>query len=803
MTRLGKTIISLISIGIVAVAGILIYIFWPAITGTINSNKYYSAEDVQESYDKGFEDGNKSETELTAEITYYKTLVDEYESEVNSLNKELSDLTILNNENASTIQNLTDIKNKNEESIENLQKVVTENNLLINDLNEQIDGLEFEVENLQTSNSNKDTEISQLNSQISNLQNTVNQLQKTNELNTQTIENLNEQILILNTQISELTLQMQGNSTNVSALNNKIAELEQSITYYEEYIASLENTEQVVATFEFDGSVYNIQVINKGSTVSVTQPNSTEYVIFNYWTVNGEKVDLNSYTVNTNTYFIADVTYKFEVNFTVNNNSISKQIVTKNAFATAPTNPILEGYDFDGWTTNGVDLVDISSYQITENITFVAKFTQLHLVTFMYENEIYDTQLVRNGEYAENIDIVDTTYINFNGWTIDETIVSVASYKITSSTIFVADVTYFYDVRFEVDGSIINTQIIVENSYATAPTAPNKTNYEFAGWSINGVDIVNVPYYQITEETTFIAIYNILPYGLFSEDGTMIYSWSYLKANRYIAVSNGVLRGGSNKGNLNGVLKISSEVTSIYSGTITSGTFAQINGLTGLVVPSTCQTIGSYAFYKCENLKEVVFEEGVLELNASSFQGCTSLTVINIPSSISSMSRAFIMCTGITEFNVHENNHSYSSLDGNLYNDDYSILYSYALGKNDKTFIVPDSVHTVARYAFRSAPHLENLILLNVNTVEQNAFYFAANLKTIYLSSSTYEVLSGSTYYNSPFYGCSSDLIIYSGNTSKPTSFETYWNWYSEEDTLTVQWNYSYENYLSLIGVNL
>ena len=67
MSRLAKTIISLVSAGLVAMTGIMLYVFWPAITGTINSNKYYTAEDVQNSYDKGFNDGNKSETELSAD----------------------------------------------------------------------------------------------------------------------------------------------------------------------------------------------------------------------------------------------------------------------------------------------------------------------------------------------------------------------------------------------------------------------------------------------------------------------------------------------------------------------------------------------------------------------------------------------------------------------------------------------------------------------------------------------------------------------------------------------------------------
>ena len=129
MSRLGKTIISLVSAGLVAVAGILLYVLWPAITGTINKNKYYTAEDVQNSYDKGFDDGNKSETELTAEITYYKTLVDDYEAEVNSLNKELGDLISVKSQNEATISNLTAIKNENESTIDNLQSIIDKNNI--------------------------------------------------------------------------------------------------------------------------------------------------------------------------------------------------------------------------------------------------------------------------------------------------------------------------------------------------------------------------------------------------------------------------------------------------------------------------------------------------------------------------------------------------------------------------------------------------------------------------------------------------------------------------------------------------
>ena len=127
MSRLGKTIISLVSAGLVAISGIMLYVFWPAITGTINKEKYYTAEEIQHSYDKGFDDGNVSQTELTAEVSYYKTLVDEYEAEVQSLNKEISNLVVLKNQNEETIVDLTSIKNENESTIQLLQSSIYKN----------------------------------------------------------------------------------------------------------------------------------------------------------------------------------------------------------------------------------------------------------------------------------------------------------------------------------------------------------------------------------------------------------------------------------------------------------------------------------------------------------------------------------------------------------------------------------------------------------------------------------------------------------------------------------------------------
>ena len=297
--------------------------------------------------------------------------------------------------------------------------------------------------------------------------------------------------------------------TQISNYETQVANLQKSIAYYEEYISSLENDTQVVATFEYDGSVYNLQVLNKGSYASVVSPTSTEYVVFNGWTVDGQIIDLNTYAVTKNTKFVADLSYKYDVNFIVDGEIANSQIVSLNSSATLPTVPAKDGYEFDGWTLDGVNTVDVSTYAITSHTNFYALFTKLHIVTFVYEEEILSTQVIRNEEFAENVSVDSTTYKVFNGWTIGNIITDVETYSITSTTTFVADITYKYDADFIVDGTTYDSQVITKNGCPAVPTAPTKENYNFIGWSIDGTNIVNVSSYAITENTNFVAIFEI------------------------------------------------------------------------------------------------------------------------------------------------------------------------------------------------------------------------------------------------------------------------------------------------------
>lgn len=520
-------IVSLILIVCFAGIGIGLYCAWPAITGTITDSKYYTSEDLQDAYDKGYDDAFKNKDELTQQVDYYKELTDTYYISILDYQAQIKDFEDLNNTNEETIKNLTEQKNNLLNNIESLEEIKKQNENSINNLNSQISDLNSDIEklnaeivSLKNSGLNKDLEItnlnnqiSSLNTQISNLTTLKNQLQSSNNSHVNTITLLNQQIVSLNSQISNLTSQIQNNSNIVTSLNSKISELEKSIEYYETFISSLESGDKVIATFEYDGSVYNIQVVTKGSNLSVVTPVNTEYKIFNYWTVNGEQIDLSTYSITESTKFVASITYKFDIKFIVDNEEYDSQIIVKNGFATLPEEPTKAGYEFSGWSLNGIDIIDnISTIPITQNIAYIAVFTKLHTVTFMNGDNIYETQYVKNGNFATNVIIENEGNKIFKGWKVNDILVDISTYQILSDTIFVADFAIAKTVEFYLTYSsfspeqnvLYETKYVEENNFVELPTPPEKEGYVFKGWCdatvLFGETIIDLSNYPITAD---------------------------------------------------------------------------------------------------------------------------------------------------------------------------------------------------------------------------------------------------------------------------------------------------------------
>ncbi len=502
-----KIIIAIVSVCVVVIAGVFIGVNWNSLSVLFSGTKIYTYEQIEESYDKGYNDANTNEKQYLEQLNYFKKLYEDNNLELVNCRNQIENLTNSNNNYKSQVEDLTEQKTNLEYSISSLESIKLENEETIRENNKNISSLQEEVEKLKSDNNTNIENITKLQNQILTLQSLNVQLQRTNELNISTITTLNNQVSSLNTQISDLTFQIQNNNSNTSILNNKIAELEKSVAYYEQYIANLENSEQVVITFEFNGSVYNIQIVNKGSNVNVISPTSTEKVIFNYWEINGEQIDLSTYTFNSNVKVVANITLKNSVQFNANDSVVDTQYVLKNASALLPTPPIKDGYVFECWTLNGIDSVDIENYKITEDTIFYAKFTKLHNVIFMYESEELDTIEVKNGEYATAPSVDNTSYKVFNGWLLNGVSVDISEYKVVADTVFTASITYCYDVTFMVDDEVYNTQIVEKDKYALSPTNPTKSGYLFKGWSLDKNTLVSVASNTITSNTIYYSIF--------------------------------------------------------------------------------------------------------------------------------------------------------------------------------------------------------------------------------------------------------------------------------------------------------
>ena len=77
--------------------------------------------------------------------------------------------------------------------------------------------------------------------------------------------------------------------------------------------------------------------------------------------------------------------------------------------------------------------------------------------------------------------------------------------------------------------------------------------------------------------------------------------------------------------------------------------FYGCTGLTSLTIPSSVTSIGANAFSNCSGLTSLTIPSSVTSIGYSAFQGCSGLTSLSIPSSVTSIGDyAFEGCSGLT-----------------------------------------------------------------------------------------------------------------------------------------------------------
>ncbi|MDD6645728.1 MAG: leucine-rich repeat protein [Oscillospiraceae bacterium] len=157
-----------------------------------------------------------------------------------------------------------------------------------------------------------------------------------------------------------------------------------------------------------------------------------------------------------------------------------------------------------------------------------------------------------------------------------------------------------------------------------------------------------------------------------------------------------------------------------------------------VVIENGVTNIGAWAFYGFTSLTDVTIPDSVTSIGDFAFSSCTSLTGVTIPNSVTSIGdSAFSGCKCLTKIEVDENNKTYSSLNGNLYDKSQTELIQYAVGKEDISFKIPDSVTSIGNWAFSHCTSLTGVTIGDsVTSIGKGAFDGCTSLTSITISDS-------------------------------------------------------------------
>lgn len=172
--------------------------------------------------------------------------------------------------------------------------------------------------------------------------------------------------------------------------------------------------------------------------------------------------------------------------------------------------------------------------------------------------------------------------------------------------------------------------------------------------------------------------------------------------------------------------------------------FAGCTSLVSIEIPYGITSIGYLAFEKCTSLKTVLIPDSVIYIIMMAFDSCSSLTEIAIPKSVKYIGPAsFISCSSLTSINVDENNKSFSSENGILYDKDKTTLLRYPEGIQDTSFSIsiPESMTYIDYYAFSGCSSLTNITIPDgVTEIRDCAFESCTSLTSVVIPNSVTDI---------------------------------------------------------------
>lgn len=302
------------------------------------------------------------------------------------------------------------------------------------------------------------------------------------------------------------------------------------------------------------------------------------------------------------------------------------------------------------------------------------------------------------------------------------------------------------------------TSVTLDSSWTKIPDSL------FAG--MTGLKTVTLPDTVKTIETSAFGNCSSLtsvnlPYGLKTLDGAVFAGCSSLKE---ITIPEGITGWGSS------LFSSCSSLETVHLPStlqyLTDSSFSYCTSLSSIDFSNTAlKEIGGSVFYDCKSMESLTLPSTLKTISSYAFNNMTALKRIVIPAGVTRIGEyyeydsswrfyLFIGCDNLEEILVENGNTGYASENGILYNADKTILIACPAKVNMTSLVIPNTVTTIAEYAFSGNTTLQSVTISAGVTSELNNNTLPAAATALYVDSAN------------PVYA-SADGMIYSKDMKK------------------------------------
>ena len=208
-------------------------------------------------------------------------------------------------------------------------------------------------------------------------------------------------------------------------------------------------------------------------------------------------------------------------------------------------------------------------------------------------------------------------------------------------------------------------------------------------------------------------------------------------------------------------------VNTSYNDKLGDYAFYGCSGLTSLTIPSSVTSIGNKAFYGCSGLTSLTIPSSVTSIGDKAFHGCSGLTSLVIPSGVTSIGdKAFYGCSGLTSLTIPSSvtRIGWSAFEGCSGLTSLTIPSSVTMISGEAfsgcsgltSLVIPSSVTSIGESAFSGCSGLTSLTIpSSVTSIDNYAFEGCSSLTSLTIPSSVTSIG------NYAFEGCSGLTSIY------------------------------------------